>query len=331
MRTPEQQVASAAEVQKFAEGAIEQYDHLILDAANAKRAMVLNILNGGNAVFVGEPGGGKTTLAKNAHAVVDGIDNLAVIPPESDLKPRQIVGGESVIERQTDGVVQTIKTESDGIINADTQVIFADEFNRGAPHAINGTLSVLENRELVNTAGSIKLDGIEYAVSTMNPGGLAEGVFKINPAIASRHSVGVLMDIEGNDEAQQKIVERILGGWRSAPNEIQTVTDLDTLHAMRRYISPDNIALPQSVRQYAADQVMRSRDVLKEMGVAEALPRLTIHVGKNALTLAAMEGETSVGESHIDDAVDFVVGARIGMRSARPSQDIPKVLDKISR
>src|SRR5690242_17526427 len=87
----------AGQVQEFYRAAMSEMDNNLLRGEyEAKTAVLAAMASGNNAVLFGAPGGGKTTLAEHMPRLVEGMDegDLAIIPPQADLTPQMLIGGQ---------------------------------------------------------------------------------------------------------------------------------------------------------------------------------------------------------------------------------------------
>lgn len=323
------QMGSVELAHEFYSSAMPELDKLILGEREAKLGMLVVMATGGNGVFVGEPGGGKTTLAEHSYRLIAGINdaNVAKIPAQADLKPQQLVGGTSAVTRTTDGVKEEIASEINPLITPETQVIFADEINRGAPHAVNSLLGAFETRRFANTAGEVVLDNMEYAVATMNPGGVNEGVFKVNPANASRHSIGVVLG--HNEQDKDNTIMQILGNWRPKPEDIEPVLELEELVAIRNLMA-NGVNMSEGLKSQTMEWIKGSTQHLrKEHNILQSDYRYAKQVADTAKAIATLYGEKSVDEENVKQAIKFVLGARIGMLTTQAEVKLPQAVEAV--
>tara|TARA_Y100000031_G_C8236541_1_gene393528 strand:- start:1725 stop:2657 length:933 start_codon:yes stop_codon:yes gene_type:complete len=141
----------------------------ILGQDKVKTAVKSALLADRHIIFVGPPGIGKTTLAKNmAHALgkktpfvrVQGSPDLTVEDLLGDIDPiKALKYGPLSIEAFTKGK----------IFKADKGILFFDELNRCPEKVQNALLQVLEEKKA--TIGSYDVDfGIDFVfLGTMNP------------------------------------------------------------------------------------------------------------------------------------------------------------------
>src|SRR5690606_17681760 len=125
MSTMEQiRPATAGDAQDFHKQGMEQLDHLLIGEDEAKLGMLVAMASGLNIVLVGHPGGGKTTLGRDAHYIIDGVESsdVVTIPVQADLQPQQMIDGivtsAKEVKRGDEKSIETTKTAIKGIMKS---------------------------------------------------------------------------------------------------------------------------------------------------------------------------------------------------------------------
>lgn len=321
----------SAEANQFLRDGMEQLDHLLLGEREAKLGMLATMVMGEDILLAGPVGGGKTTLGRNSYRLIEDLNpnQVTAIPIQSDLQPQQLIGGtmEIVKEIVHDGqpATEVIRTTIEPIIKPHTAVIFANEINRISPFAINSSLEALESGVFDTTMGSVVLKGLEYVVSTMNPMADRSGTFPIDPAVASRHSVGAILGVETGKE-RYDTVEKIMDEWEPNPDAIRPVIDIAGLHDLRHEAS--HLPIPTDLKGRAVELAIRTVDTLKGYkmpSIDEADGRITKQVAKIAKTLAYLGAQERVTEPQLNQAVKYVVAARLGALSTKANTEVNDV------
>lgn len=314
-------ISSTLEAHNFFNEGMRQLDqHLLIGEREAKAALLVTMAAGVNIVLVGVPGTGKTRLATDSYRLIDGIDedeDIAKIPPQSDLNALQLIGGELRTEKHTvaddnvAGYTETTAMRIDPLVLPASRVIYANEINRIAPHSLNALLEAFESRTLDTTAGSVRLTDMEYAISTMNPTESREGTFHMTKAMASRQAVGA--ELGADPETDELILDALEGNWKPTPDLISPVVDLDTLHAIRnRIVNGTNI--PGNLwAEYGKPKIKKVRNGLARLNIEEGMGRLGQRIKLFAQAHAALHGQEDVDKRDFDMAARSTIIARLGV------------------
>lgn len=322
MRTLSQEFISPSVPEKFTRDGMNELDHLLIGEEEAKLAVLIGMVAGVgmNVVLVGEPGGGKTTLALNSHRIVEGIDSVASVPPLSDLSPQQLVGGRTditkTVTRNGATSVETTSTEVEPIIPTDTQVIVTNELNRVNPFAVNAILDGLESGTLTTSAGVARLNQLIYGVATMNPAEKKRSLFEVGAATASRHAIGAILGAKASLPDRAELISKVWDDWEPRPDLMRPVISLDDLKAIRQR-AEHGIATPRSLKLEIVNAILRTSDRLEQKGIYDADGRLAKQVRRVAKAHATLSGQDTVVPEDVHQALKFVVTARLGMLGTR--------------
>lgn len=328
--------ATVPEAHDFFQNAYDQIGrHLIQGEREAKLGAIVAMASGLNVVFFGAPGGGKTTLGEHLPRLVEDLnfnDHIAVIPPQADLTPQMLVGGEVKTTKEVtkggETYTESLITKIDNpILHALVRVIWANEINRTNQYAMNTGLEAYEAGKVDHVGGRVQLD-LLWSASTMNPEDKRDGTFPISPATASRHAIGVNMGA-GSPEERQRITTKILQGWEPTPEEIRPVTDIETLKRIRALTeAPDKISSPEQLLGFANELVDTTQLALKQVGISETNNRIAKHIRKISRTISALMGSEIVDQDGLGWAARYVAGARLGMHRT-DLQTTAGILDSI--
>ena len=294
---------------------MEQLGNVLYGEEHAKEAVLASLVLGSDLILSGLPGGGKSTLARNAHHLVSDIprEDVVLVPAQHDIKATQLVGGRIVtrtdIDEDGEKTVETATREIDGIITPSTKVIRIDELNRVNPLALQALLPVLETGELETTQGVQRLANLVMLVATQNPSESRQSTFTVSDAMASRFTAGALMGEKGTREERLALDRAVR---KFTPEPIEPVVSLAGIQALRKY------AIATAVDPAMEDKISRSAinvadSLLGDYKIAETDRRIGMQIEKNAKTLGAIRTkEHVVTEQDLVDAVRMVFAARLG-------------------
>ncbi|HVV66855.1 MAG TPA: MoxR family ATPase [Candidatus Saccharimonadales bacterium] len=304
--------------------------HLIKGEEAAKTALLAGLVLGRNVLLVGEPAGGKSTLANNFHHLIEDIDSedIALIPGEHDITAKEMVGGVVTQKiRDDEGEYEKV-SEIEGMITPDTKVLRLEEPNRMPQHALQSLLPALENRWLETTAGRVELPNLVTTVATMNPTESKQSTFRLSNAMASRFNLGAVMGAPEDIEARRAMLDAT-DGFEPNPSAIKPRADIAHLDALKDYVLAT--AEPSDIRERRLELTLRTADAMRKVGIKEADPRFLKHISEVSRALAGLRnGNHTVEEGDVDDAVLLVIAARLGALSTFGSAEIGQIHDSIT-
>ncbi len=317
---------------EFVSEAMSQIGNVMIGREHAKFAGIVMLAAGVNGVFAGGTGKFKTELALALPNLVHDIydENVTEIPIQNDLTGMQLIGGESVFEKEVtsaDGVttLERSKTTLPGLINEGTQAVVLDEVNRGSAKTTESLLGMLESRRIVTLAGARNVPNLEYAVATMNPHEAFEVTQPVAHATVSRFSVGAIFD-RGDRAMRVDNVVRI--GELPKGGKIEPITDLATIHKMRREASFKQI--PKSLDRKIAEMSVDVSDALwDEVNLDDGEERISVQARKLARVITILSGETVVNEEAVNHAMGMIISARVGMAHSDAVNRGPSIVSQI--
>lgn len=313
---------------------MEQLDHLMLEEQRAKLMTVAGLVVGENVLYIGNPGGGKSTLTENFYRLVDGIDpeHVADVPHRSDLTGAQLVGDSiDAVKRIQHGSAkpteERISTDVTPIITQESKIIRFDEVNRLNTYTVNAALGILATRNITVRGQTKPLNNLEMVVSAMNPAETLQASFRMADALVSRQAMGVILGGHEDPTERERIADRIWGGWTPSPEAMKAVINLDELHVVRE--AAGNVIVSDEMRQVGKQLGIGASNELRNAGIPEADGRINVQLRNASQALALMRGRTTVNSGDIHDATDFLMTARLGAKG-KPVEEIKQIIDKIA-
>lgn len=319
---------------EFASEASVQLDQILIGRDDAKAAALATIVAGVNGVFSGGTGRGKTELALALPKLVADIypENVSEVPIQNDLTGMQLIGGkQEFVRREINDEGNEVETRTSttipGILNPDSQVLFIDEINRIPSKAVNSLLGALEKRRISLLEGVVELPNLEYTMATMNPKETYEATQPMAHAAISRFSIGAIFGRGESSEARIKRVEQI-GSMPRREVKIEPVTNLSNIHAMRE--NARKLEIGQSLDSRIAEMSVAASDALYEnVHLDDGEERLSQQVRKIARVIAVLSGETEVKPEAVNNAMQMVIAARVGMAHPDAVNAGPQMVNEI--
>lgn len=330
------EVADPGIVQRVFQNGIEQQNHVTLGEDRLKEATMVAWMTGKEVAIVGLPGANKSEHTLAVPRLVDNIgkDKVAWIPAAADLKPSDVVGGVSEIDKELgqDGDVvstETVRSRKKGLVRPESIVLAVDEGTRVGPHALNQALEIWRDRHVITKEGIVYFPNLEVAVINFNPTENTQMTFPIPDALASRNALGVVPGLRNRDT-----LENILRGFEPTPERIKPVATLAGMHAVRRYINSGRISYPETLVKTGADLIENSNNILqKQFMFWETDFRGGRQLRRGSIALAAGRGKAHVEEQDVRDTMNFMLTARLGMVGIRGTElrvvEVPRLVDEI--
>lgn len=313
----------------------ELENHLTKGEEAAKTAVLLGLVVRANVILVGEPAEGKSDLANNYLYMIDGVDprDQATVPHlagQHDIQAKELVGGEVVQKIREDGEEYERVTTIEAAVTPAAKSLRLEEPNRMPQHALQSLLPALENRWLETTAGRVPLPELRSVVATMNPSESKQSTFRLSDAMASRFSIGAVMATPRHDEQARRERLEAIDDFELTPEDMKKLADGEFLDKLREHVL--STAEPADVKDRRIELTMRTADTLREeANIREGDARYLKHIQKISRALGGLRNaEHVVKEGDVDDAVLFVIAARLGALTTLDSAEIGEIHDSIT-
>ena len=263
-------------------------EEVILGQLEAVAAASATLLAGGHLLLVGVPGTGKTKLAESL-SVVTGLSR-GRIQFTPDLLPADILGGETLLPG-TEG--DRVEFRPGPVF---TQLLIADEINRGTPRTQSALLEAMQERAVTIAGTRHPLDPLFSVIATRNPIEM-EGTYPLPEAQRDRFLLEVPLPDPGSD-----VLARIAAvTTREHDPEVTPLLDPKQFAQMQRTVR--RVIVADSVIERAARWVGATRPG-DPAAPAEVREGVRLGAGARALQALILCGKVEAlraGRTHMAD------------------------------
>lgn len=207
--------------------------------------LTISLLTKGHLLIEGPPGTAKTTTA-NLFARATGLDyNRIQMTP--DILPADITGTE--VYREHSGEFETHRGP------VFSNVVVADEINRGTPKAQSALLEAMQERHVTIGRKTIELPNPFMVVATQNPIEM-EGTYELPEAQRDRFQLKYTMGLLDRDDERQ-FLDRFNDEPDLGSESVQQVVDPSVVGEARAEVK--SIYVSDPLKEYLLDLVAATR------------------------------------------------------------------------
>lgn len=287
---------------------LSELDKILLGNEQVHQMLLVGILAKGHVLLEGQPGVGKTTLAKALGQLLNLEFNRVQFTP--DLMPNDILGSHILQQKQDDdGNLDREMVFQKGPIF--TNILLADEINRASPKTQSAMLEAMQERCVTLMGKTHKLPEPLLIIASQNPIDL-EGTYPLPEAQLDRFLFKLQVGKVDRDVLGQLILSRRHGN----PPIPEFSMSKDELLQLFNIV--DQIFLPKPVAAYIARLVEASHpdfpdaiDDIKQYVSYGNSARAAIAMAEAGRALALINGRPSIGFEDIDAVAPHIMAHRL--------------------
>jgi len=296
---------------------VEEISKKVVGMEEVIRLMLVALLSQGHILLEGNPGLGKTTVAKAFAETISG--NFKRIQMTPDTLPADILG--TYIYDQKNGTFDLRK----GPIFAN--FVLVDELNRAAPKAQAALLEAMQERHVTLETETLKLDEPFMVIATQMRYG-TPGTYPLSEVQSDRFAFSVQVDYPSSED-EMRIISGIDLIERTKCKQI-----LNSAMIMQEVGRAQEVFVAKPVKRY----VVSLSEYLRKSEHLNMAPgsRGAIILYKGSRALASLEGRDHVIPDDVKFLAPYVYQHRIFLKpealaeDVTPAQVVTEMLDKVA-
>ena len=282
---------------------IEEISKRVVGREDVVKLMLVSLLSQGHILLQGNPGLGKTTLAKAFAETIGGEYHRVQMTP--DTLPADILG--TYVYDQRNATFELRKGPIFG------NVVLVDELNRATPKAQAALLEAMQERQVSLEGQTMRLNEPFIVLATQVPFG-APGTYPLSEVQADRFSFSLLLEYPNFDQ-EMKLVGSIDSIEAGRCSEIMSARDvLKTVEAVKKVYVSD------PVQRYIVSLVAHLRE--SPMYRIKPSARASIALFKGGRALALLEGRDHVLPDDVKFLASYVLQHRAFLTTEAISEEV---------
>jgi MoxR-like ATPase len=282
---------------------IEEVSKSVIGRNEVIRLLLVALFSQGHVLLEGNPGLGKTILAKAFAQTIGGEFNRVQMTP--DTLPADILG--TYVYDQRNGTFQLRKGPIFG------NVILVDELNRATPKAQAALLESMQERQVSIERETLRINEPFIVIATQVAFGTA-GTYPLSEVQSDRFTFSVQM------------------GYPSAQDEKTILTKIDEIESRKceQLLTPDSVVssiekvrevyVSEPVKDYIVSLSMYLRNLQSMKMPPSTRASIALHKGSRAL--AFLDGRDHVLPDDVKLLAPYVFQHRIFLRAEAITEDV---------
>lgn len=275
----------------------ENVSKVIVGREEIINLMLTSILAGGHILLEDNPGTGKTMLAKAMARSINGDFKRVQFTP--DLMPTDVTGLN--VYSQKTGEFSLVKGP------VFTNILLADEINRGTPRTQSSLLEAMEERQVTIDGETYALNKPFMVIATQNPIETT-GTYPLPEAQLDRFTMKLSMG-QSLKEQELDIISRFIDA--NPLEDIAAVCTTEDIVEASQAVK--TVFVHDCIREYIVNIILETRNVGKSPSGYDAgvSTRGTLSLVRCAQAYAAIMGSEFVEPDHVKAVAPWVLGHRI--------------------
>lgn len=282
----------------------EEIGKVLVGQRQVVRETIVAAIAGGNVLYEGLPGLGKTLLVRAFAQTVGGTFSRIQFTP--DLTPADVTGTNILLENELGKKYFEFQK---GPIFAN--VVLADEINRATPKTQSALLEAMQEHSVTVGGATRKLEGMFFILATQNPLEM-EGAYPLPEAQLDRFFCKISTPYPTNEEMFD-IVR--LASTRDPLILCQIVTPKEVLEMGRLAnsipMADDLISLVVRVVKNTRPEEATAPESIRKFARYGASPRAALSLASAAKIIAALDGRYNVAAKDVKQAAPSILRHRI--------------------